>query len=744
MLYSVLLGVQIFAVIFGLYAIYKLFLAIAKTEYKFLLASAICAEITGFGYALEMTARCWEQAYTAVIFEYLGLTYVSLLFLIYITKITGVVKDQHGLWRLLFFVETAFLLLVCTSEHQHIYYERLEFTQQGLFPHLKEHPTWLFYVNMGIIGATLIYSLVLLLIAAVKSEKYVKSRFVIGFCFVIIPLISVVSSILIDMGGYEPVSATVLTFLGIISIVITLDKSTTPVNLARSEFFNGTPSGLITVDTDYGFLECNPSAKRMQPAFINLKKGTNIFSVLEIDDENKVHLNGGHYSFLDKEIISDGKLYGRVIVLTDITKIENHMTELTDLKAQAEEANQAKSRFLANMSHEMRTPLNAVIGLSELALREDDQEKIRDYALQVRTSGQMLLDIISDVLDISKVESGKLEIDAVEYDLLEILNGVINMTSIRLGDKPIEFIVDIDPEIPRYLVGDDIRIRQIILNFLSNATKYTDEGKIEFVLDYEKTPEGINLIGYVLDTGKGIKEEDMDKLFKTFSRVDLSTNRSITGSGLGLAISGQLIELMNGHYSVESEYGKGSKFSFIIPQNIEADQTALSAMNRHKIIVKKGAPFNLFFEQSSESEEAKQVVKETEYQVREKFIDKSVLIVDDNQINLKVLISLLKLFGIEPDTAISGQQSVDMVKNKQYDVVFMDYMMPGMNGLEATELIRGLDVPWAKKTVIIACTADAVKGSSEYLIENGMNEYICKPIVIDDLRKLLFELKLPD
>lgn len=739
-MFNFLVGVQVFSVIFGLYAIYRLFMAIAKTEYKFLLASAICAEIYGFGYGLEMNAKSWGQAFTAIIMEYLGLSYVCLLFLVYIVKLTKIVKEPHGLWRFLFLLETGFLIMVSTSEHQHYYYKELEFTNDGLFPHIIEHPNVFFYVHMSIIAGMVVVSLVLLLIAAKRSGKNDIRKYKMGFLFSFIPFISLIASLVVDMGGYEPVSAVVLFFLGIIAIVLTLDKSIKPINLARSEFFNGSPSGLITVDDKYGFLECNTAAKKIQPAFFGMKKGTDIFSVLPVDSDNKVHLDDNYYSVMDKELIGDGIMYGHVIVLTDITKLENQMAQLSELKEQADEANHAKSRFLANMSHEMRTPLNAVIGLSELALREDSKDKIRDYALQVRTSGQMLLDLISDILDISKVESGKLEIDAVHYDLLEILNGVINMTNIRIGDKSIDFVVNINPKIPRYLVGDDIRIRQIILNFLSNATKYTESGKIEFVLDYEKTPEGINLTGYVEDTGKGIKDEDMDKLFKAFSRVDLTTNRSITGSGLGLAISGQLIELMNGHYDVISEYGKGSKFSFCIPQNIEADQTSLSDMERHRIIVRRGAPFNLFFEQKEESEEAKQLVKETEYLVREKYKDKSILIVDDNTINIKVLISLLKIYGIEPDTAESGQKSIDMVAKKKYDVIFMDYMMPEMNGIEATQNIRNLNVTWAQTAIIVACTADAVKGSSEYLMANGMNDYICKPIVIDDLQKKLFEI----
>lgn len=743
MSYYILLGIQLVALVFGLVAIYGLFMTISKKEYKFLLASAICAEVNGLGYAMEMTSTCWEQAYYGIVVEYLGLSYIGLLFMIYVVKITGIVKEPHRLWRFLFVLESIFFGLVATSRIQPLYYSKLEFDASGLVPHLKETPSILFYLNMAMLAVMIIYSMALLAIKAQRAEVNVKKRFVLGFYFLVFPLFSFVLSILFDLKGYEPISATVLIFMGSLAAVITRDKTNQTMNLAHGELYNNAPGGLITVDINYGFIECNSSAKRMQPEFINMESGTNVYSVLPVNNDHKLHINGRFYSLIEKDLVEEDKLYGHVIILADITEMERQVSELEELKVQAEEASQAKSRFLANMSHEMRTPLNAVIGLSELALREEDTDKLRDYASQVRTSGQMLLDIISDVLDISKVESGKLEIVSVHYDLLEILNGVINMTNIRLGDKDIEFLVDIDPKIPRYLMGDDIRIRQIILNLLSNAVKYTERGRIKFCMDYKDIPSGVELSCYVEDTGKGIKKEDINKLFKIFSRVDQRANRSVTGSGLGLAISGQLIELMNGNYDVRSEYGKGSTFSFTIPQIVEGENVGLSLADRRVITVRRGEPFNLYFEQNSEaSDDIKREIEETEDLLRKKFEDKTVLIVDDNSINLKVLTSLLKIVDVVPETALSGRQAIEMFEKHKYDLVFMDYMMPEMDGVETTVIMREMKVSWARTACIVACTADAVKGSAEYLMSNGMDDYICKPIVIDDLKKLLLRVKL--
>ena len=426
---------------------------------------------------------------------------------------------------------------------------------------------------------------------------------------------------------------------------------------------------------------------------------------------------------------------GYVFCLADVTESESKVQELAKLNKAAEEANEAKSIFLANMSHEMRTPLNAIIGLTELAQREDSVEGMKEYLPQILNSGQMLLDIISDVLDFSKAESGKVDIVPVQYDIGELLNSVVNVANFRLGEKNIDFQVDVDPTIPRKLIGDDARVRQVILNFVTNAVKYTDSGFVKLSVDWEQLGERILMKIAVADSGRGIRKADMDKLFTVFSRLDLKNNRNIQGSGLGLAISGQLIKLMNGTYRVESEYGHGSTFFCILPQKI-ASRSPLATQERQVFHLQQNTPFALY-ETAEAAMESLQNAEKMEEDLTKQASDLRVLIVDDNPVNIKVLAAMLKTFSLKPDSALSGMKAIEMLEKQEYDVILMDHMMPEMDGIETAEKIRALDVPWASNVFIAACTANAVKGAEQMFLQSGMNDYLCKPVKMSELQEAM-------
>ena len=356
----------------------------------------------------------------------------------------------------------------------------------------------------------------------------------------------------------------------------------------------------------------------------------------------------------------------------------------------------------------------------------------------IKSAGEMLLDIVSEVLDISKAESGKLEIIPVEYDLKKLLEGVINVANMRIGDKPIKFIVDINPTIPRNLIGDNVRIRQILMNFLSNAEKYTDKGKITLKLDYEKQSEDtIVLKGSIADTGRGIKESDLGLLFNPFTQVDTKKNHTILGTGLGLSIVDRLLVLMNGTHDVESTYGEGSTFSFTIPQQF-TDAEPLSKSEYRVIEVTKYTSFELYREIKSSSESAPSSEgKSDAASERTDFSGSRVLVVDDNMINIKVLTSFLKQFGIIADSVSSGKDAIARISEKEYDLVFMDHMMPEMDGIETVKHIRELDNENARTVPIVACTANVIKSALEDFKAVGMNDYIPKPIILDQLKEVI-------
>ena len=489
-----------------------------------------------------------------------------------------------------------------------------------------------------------------------------------------------------------------------------------------------------------------------------------------------------------------------------------------------ERSGNMKSDFLANMSHEIRTPMNAVIGMAEMALREELPPAARDYIMQIKEAGRSLLTIINDILDFSKIESGKMDIVEEEYEPMSIVYDVANIIMTRLRDKDVELILDIAPNLPNKLLGDSIRTKQVLLNLANNAAKFTPQGKILIKMDNEELADGrIQLQISVEDTGIGIKEEDIGKLFQSFQQVDSKRNRNIEGTGLGLAISKRLLDLMEGDIQLETEYGKGSRFSFVIPQKVVDRTPSISVKEPEKILI-AGLISNPYVRENLYSDAAalgidsirlssardlwnfsseKRLVLFIEYpmftQAVEGFVRQNpdvtavllinfddnvkleipnllimkkplfilniatilngeelyfsdsmqekefdfiapeahVLIVDDNAVNLTVAEGLLEPLKMKIDTAISGKEAIEKTASFHYDIVFMDHMMPELDGVETTHIIRRFHSEY-DNVPIIALTANAVEGTKEMFCREGMNDFVAKPI---EIRMLVAKVK---
>ncbi|MCR5451693.1 MAG: response regulator, partial [Lachnospiraceae bacterium] len=388
-------------------------------------------------------------------------------------------------------------------------------------------------------------------------------------------------------------------------------------------------------------------------------------------------------------------------------------------------ASEAKSSFLSRMSHEIRTPINAIIGMDEMILRECDDRQILSYANNIKKAGSTLLGLINDILDFSKIEAGKVEIIRVDYDLSSLLNDLVNMVKPRAEEKNLTFRIDFDPRIPKYLHGDEIRIKQIISNILTNAVKYTENGHVIFSVTCEDDPfneNRVTLAVSVKDTGIGIKEDDINKLFDEFERIEEDRNRSIEGTGLGMNITIRLLKLMDSNLEVQSTYGEGSEFSFKLTQDIV-----------------KNIPLGYFHTSFNDAPGIKPDTKEILSAPSAK-----ILVVDDNPMNLTVFQSLLKRTLISIDTAESGNDAVLRTNETKYDLIFMDHMMPVKDGIETLHEIRLQEGNPNQNTPTVCLTANAISGAREQYIANGFTDYLTKPINTDKLESMLIHYLPPD
>lgn len=417
---------------------------------------------------------------------------------------------------------------------------------------------------------------------------------------------------------------------------------------------------------------------------------------------------------------------------------------IKDLHDQAVRENELKSQFLATMSHEIRTPMNAIVGMSELALDFNLNDSEKNAIRQIRSAGVNLVGIINDILDFSKIESGKMEIVPVDYDLVKLMNDIANISKVRLEGNPVGLFLEIEENLPTVYHGDDMRLRQILINLVGNASKFTEKGFVKIrIEDLKKYEEREGLRISVIDSGLGIRNEDLKKLFGAFQQVDMSMNRSKGGTGLGLNISKRLMELMGGSIGVTSEYGKGSCFYINLPQKI-VDASPCS---------KK---YKTLFEAASRDEEnallavipVMSLLNRPEF--ASLFVEKSeavsfkaskakILVVDDNEVNLQIAEGLLKKLGVVPECVLSGYEALDKVFENHYDIIFMDHQMPGMDGIETLEKIREKEKERSEHRIIVSLSANAVNGAREMFISKGFDDFLAKPVQGKDFAACLLK-----
>lgn len=718
---NVMLTIHGAGIIICFIMIMLVYVAKPSQQQKILFAGTLFTLMDVAGYFFELQSKSIEVTRLAVKMEYIGTTMGLLSFLYFACLYSKHQNDKSIRFIKGFYTLNHFFVLavVFTIDYNTLYYRSIEYSiEDGLYLWIYE--PGIFYYWWTVTTAVLGILIALIMIQSVLEHKDQKRpELLVIFGASLLPLGFWILRILGLLGYYDSYPLSMLFTESLLVLVMYHYRLFDTVQSAKDRVVDEIREGILVVDDQGEIVYFNREAGMIFP---NIDWNDKDVVAEQVFQFMESHVDGfiikeRFYKWQRNEIDDDNRRkVGILYRISDMTDNYLYTRQLIELKEDAERANEAKSTFLARMSHEIRTPINAVLGMNEMILRETESDNIREYASNIHSAGKTLLSIINDILDLSKIESSKMEIVENDYNLGRLLIDVENMISMRAEEKNLNFRIVAERELPAGLRGDDIRIKQCMTNLLTNSVKYTKEGTITLKVDsVNSRDDTINLRVTVSDTGIGIKEEEVYKLFDPFTRLDLMKNKSVEGTGLGLSITKRLIEMMGGNLTVESVYGKGSSFSFVIPQKILSSEmlgdyrTNAAQMNEpdsggHKEFVASKA---------------------------------KILAVDDNRVNITVVKGLLKRLKVQFDSALSGQECLDKVRENRYDIILLDHMMPEMDGIETLRAMKQMEEYIREQPVVIALTANAIVGAKEEYLQEGFEDYLSKPIDAVKLEALI-------
>ena len=709
---SLVQAIQIIGCMVPVVGIIALFYKRQSNSSMYLIITNIGCFIMNIGYLLLMRSTGFKEALVAFKMQYIGSVLFYLFFGLFVVSYFTKKYARKGfyIWGI-FEVIPLFCLL--NDRFIRVLFRSITFEMDPIFHfhYMRTIPQPLYMVRYCIIAIVLLggmlISTLFLFKTKIESERESIARLT-GAEFVIV--LSLTIKLMVNP-NYDivPLFASFSVLAIILSVIQGEFFGIT--DMAREWAFEQMENSVIVVDKVHGFLDANKYARDLFPELERYPERARvpkeIYDLFQLDD-CVVEIKEKFYELKMIEIFKQEKLEGYSLMLADVTQMHQLMDALVEEKERADEANRAKSAFMSNMSHEIRTPMNAIVGMTEILMRSDLPETEREYLGNIQRSGNALLGIINDILDFSKIESGKMQLTEEDYAPLPMLNDLKMIILNRIGSKPVQLYMEIDENLPAVVYGDELRIRQILINIANNAVKFTEEGFVKLEVKVkENDGEGVQLFFSVKDSGQGIAPEDIEKLFGAYSQVDTKKNHYKEGTGLGLAISKQFVEMMGGHIGVKSKYGEGSEFYFTILQKIVDARKA--------------------------SEVKEEVGTKSENVLNFTAPEAKIMVVDDNEMNRKVALGLLAPLKMQIDTAENGKQALDMICSKKYDLVFMDHMMPIMDGIEATKKLREMDDEYCRKVPIIALTANAIVEARAKFFEAGMNDFAAKPIDLKDI-----------
>lgn len=713
-MYSILICILSLSIIILLIEAVYVVCNVSSKIHTYLFLYILCCLVNNVGYLLEMTAKSSEVAYAATKLLYLGKINIALVMLLFILRYCKVILPKFISISLFVFHQLLYGIILTNDWHR-LYYSSIRFEETGLFPHNVYGHGPVYFIAILIPYVYLMFCFVLLVRTYHRLKtKEEKNQMLF---LLVAPSMSLLGTLVFftgQTGGFDTGNVGLMFSALFLSIALFKYRLIDTVDMVKNTLADSLEDGLIAIDAYGGLSYINETAKVLLPGAVLAKRDeiADIAKDLEGKCKSKESITYSDRSYVVRmQDLYQGRFYrGRLFVLADVTDTLRYTRQIEAERDRADKANEAKSSFLSNMSHEIRTPMNAIVGMTDILLRGTSPEETTSYLESIKYSGNSLLNIINDILDFSKIESGKLEIIKADYPVLPLLNDLKILFANRVGDKPVRMLYEISDTLPAILYGDSVRIRQVLINLVNNAIKFTERGFVKLKIDSEPAENNRILLHVtVQDSGQGIREADLDKLFRSFSQVDSEKNHQKEGTGLGLSISKQLVKLMGGTINVKSTYGKGSEFSFTIPQQVVNATPAK------------------FYKYSTAEAEATTFTAP----------NANILLVEDNEINVKVAQGLLKPFMLRIDVAQNGQIALDMIAKKDYDLVLMDHMMPVMDGIEATERLRAMKDPRMKALPIIALTANAMADAKKEFLDAGMNDFISKPIVLNDISAIL-------